>query len=324
MKVVEKLWYSKNIFSILLLPFSYLYLIFYSLHRLLYRLKIKKIFYSPIPVIGVGNITVGGTGKTPFTIELSNILLREGYRPGIVSRGYKGKSKYYPRIVTMDCDPSLVGDEPALIRMKTNCPVVIAPKRSQAIRLLIEKYDCNVIILDDGLQHHALHKDFEIMLMDEARKFGNGFCLPAGPLREPLDRISRLDFLIIHGKSTDSLYSMSLKAENFYNLLDTSITWNSQLFKNKIIYAVAGIGHPKRFFTSLQSLGLQFIEKIFPDHHNYKEKDLIFCKREDLLIMTEKDAIKCKQFAKENYWVLPVSCEINTKFIEDFLKKLKR
>lgn len=332
--MMHKLWYTKNRFSFLLLPLTCVYLLFFHLHKLIYRLRIKKVFHAPVPVLCVGNITVGGTGKTPLTIALAKILLANGFRPGVISRGYKAKSKGFPQVVQPDSDALIVGDEPLLIYRKTLCPVVVSPKRSEAIGLLLRKFDCDIIIADDGLQHHALHRDLEIILVDGDRQFGNRYCLPAGPLRESTNRLLTTDFLLVNGGTNAmqtalerqfsvSCYKLQLSIGHIYNLADPSLIKEAAYFTSKKVYAVAGIGHPERFFNSLRSLGITFVKKVFPNHHAYRERDFSFCSNEDVILMTEKDAVKCQHFVNANYWVLPVTGELSVDFIEDFMTKIR-
>jgi tetraacyldisaccharide 4'-kinase len=353
MRILTRLWYSKNPWIFVLLPLSYIYLSAFKIHKLLYALNIKKIFKSPVPVIGIGNITVGGTGKTPFTIELAKLLLHAGYKPGIISRGYKGRAKEFPKPVTAKSDPDLVGDEPVLIAQRTNCPVVVAPKRSEAVMMLLRDYECDVILADDGLQHHALNKDMEIILIDAKRQYGNGFCLPAGPLREPISRLSSATFLVAsgssakqddtrssvasgssakqddtrssvaNGSSAKQGYTTFLKLDKIYNLKNHHLNFTPSYYQNKTIHAISGIGHPEQFFESLRNLGLNIIEHSFPDHHRFQKKEFMFCKNDDIVIMTEKDAVKCHHFATDNYWVLSVNAVISEPFIRDFMVKIK-
>lgn len=306
----------------LLLPFAYLYQFFFSLNKLLYKIGIKQKYHCPLPVVVIGNITVGGTGKTPFTIELANLLKANGFKPGIISRGYKRKTRK-SQWVTCNSNPLEAGDEPVLIAAKTKCPVAVSIKRSEAIKMLLAKSDCNIILADDGLQHHALKKDVEIVIVDGERKFGNGLCLPAGPLRESLKKLSTVDYIIYNDDLKLHHYSSYLKVGSIYNLLNESHVISKDEIKQYKVHAVAAIGHPDRFFNSLRQLGISFTEHIFPDHYQFKSSDFNFCASDEMIIMTQKDAIKCREFGQINYWVLPVRCEINQNFIDDFLKHLR-
>jgi tetraacyldisaccharide 4'-kinase len=317
-KFIITAWDTRNFLTFLLLPISYLYKLCFQFHKLCYRIGIKKQFVSSLPVIVIGNITLGGTGKTPLTIALVRFLIEQGYQPGIISRGYKGKAKAYPEWVTPASDPYLVGDEPVLIASKTGCPVVVSPQRAKAITMLLEKSRCDLIISDDGLQHHALKKDLEIILVDGERKFGNGWCFPAGPLREPIKRLSNADFVIYYNNRT-SPYFISSYQDAIYNLLEPSLILSTASLSNVTIHAVAAIAYPERFFNSLQQMGLRIKTYVFSDHHQLSEEDLLFCGTDDILIMTEKDAVKCRRFARSNFWVLPIYVEMNSRFKKDFL-----
>lgn len=320
--MLSKLWYSKNPIALLLLPFSYLYQFCYKVHKLIYALGIKKIYRSPVPVIVVGNLTVGGTGKTPFVIALANLLSRQGYKPGIISRGYKGKLKTYPKLITEADDPTQTGDEPAFIVKKTSLPLAISPNRAESIDLLTKSNLCDVIISDDGLQHHAIKKDIEIVLVDGERHFGNRFCLPAGPLRESVKRLNDVDFMVLHQSSLLADYSMTLKTQSIYNLCEPGKKFDYQKYSSVSVHAVAAIGSPNRFFSTLTKLGINFIPHTFKDHHPFRKEDFNFCNDDDLIIMTEKDAIKCKKFARPNFWILPVEACLSDKLVNSLLEKL--
>lgn len=291
------------------------------LHKFIYSSGIKRQYQAAVPVVIVGNLTVGGTGKTPLVIELVQFLQKNNYKPGIISRGYKGKEKKFPKWVLPSSDPKLVGDEPVLISKKTGCPVVIAPKRGQAIAALLAGADCDVIIGDDGLQHHGLKRTIEIVIVDGERGFGNGFCLPAGPLREPITRLSTVDFIIETNTKKEQDFGMRLIPEEIVNIVDHTILDLNQV-KSRTIHAVAGIGHPDRFFNLLITMGLSVIKHPFPDHYQYRSTDFSFCKPSELIIMTEKDAIKCKEFATKNFWMLPVRPQLSQQFLNTFLEKL--
>jgi tetraacyldisaccharide 4'-kinase len=323
MKTLVDHWYSSNPLLRLLLPFSFVYRIGCFFHRFLYRSGIKKKYQTSVPIVVIGNMTVGGTGKTPLVIELAKFLIDHGYQPGIVSRGYKAKGKKFPQRVLPESNPQLVGDEPVLLAIKTACPVVIDPKRGKAVDMLLKQNQCNVIISDDGLQHYGLERHLEIVIVDGERQFGNGFCLPAGPLREPLKRLSRVDFILENTDYSHHFpYTMKFLAEDIVNLVDKDLIFNKAVALEKNIHAVAGIGNPNRFFNMLREMGLPIREHRFPDHYIYREEDFAFCSAEEIIIMTEKDAIKCKSFAKNNYWVLPIRSQVSSEFLSDFFKKL--
>ncbi|MGD9153007.1 MAG: tetraacyldisaccharide 4'-kinase [Gammaproteobacteria bacterium] len=311
-----KIWYRHSILSYLLLPLSWLFWLIIIIRRWLYQKKIKTICHFPVPIIIVGNITVGGTGKTPFVIWLANLLVQQGFRPGIVSRGYKAQNLREPRLITSTSKVTESGDEPLIIARHTNCPIAIAPNRCKAVKLLIEQYNCDIIISDDGLQHYALARDIEIAIVDGQHKFGNGFLLPAGPLREPISRLKSVSFIIYNTIDMHLRPAVMLAAVN-----DSKQHLNIKEILDQTIHAVAGIGNPQRFFATLRNLGLQIIEHPFPDHHNFKPKDIDFG-QDTLVIMTEKDAVKCAQFSDQRHWFLPVNAELEQDFTNNLLSRI--
>jgi tetraacyldisaccharide 4'-kinase len=331
-------WYEKNFLMYFLVPVSFLYRFVIIIHRWMYRSGFKKSFGFALPIIVIGNITVGGTGKTPLVIALAKLLSAKGYKPGIVSRGYKAKTKYFPLLVTEQSDPIAVGDEALLLKLQTNCPVVIAPNRAEAVQLLLQNSDCNIVLCDDGLQHHRLKRDMEIVLIDGERHLGNGFCLPAGPLREPKKRLSSVDFVIFHASHNQqadfshnknctehkdflikTYFTMTLQPGLIYNLMHCELKFSGK--SGTLVHAVTGIGNPKRFFDLLRQMEFEIIEHIFPDHYQFKRQDFSFGENA-IVVMTEKDATKCHKFAQSNYWVLPVNAHLDNNFIDPFFKKL--
>lgn len=310
MKRLDFYWDSLNFISLILLPLSWLFCFISKLRVALYHLGLFKSFKSPVPVIVVGNITVGGTGKTPLIIELVKQLQAMGKKPGVISRGYGGASSTWPQVVDERADAVQVGDEPRLIHLRTACPVVVGPNRQQDIELLLKKYNCDVILSDDGLQHYALQRDLEIVVVDAQRKFGNGFYLPAGPLRESVSRLQKVDMVLLNG-GDDKQISFKLQPQFCIPINKKSVD-NKLLteFKGKTVHAIAGIGHPPRFFNMLHSLGIRVIEHEFSDHASYKQSDVVF---EDKLpvLMTEKDAVKCEGFELTDHWSVPVSIQFS-------------
>ncbi len=305
-----------------LLPFSWLYQSIISIRRFCYQKKIFKMTRFPVPVIIIGNISLGGTGKTPLVIWLANQLKKHGLKPGIVSRGYGGKAKYYPCAVTANSRPAEVGDEPVIIAKQTKCPIYVAPNRVAAVKQLLKDHSCDIIIGDDGLQHYALARDIEVAVIDGERRLGNALCLPAGRLREPPKRLQEVDFIICNGGQVQTgEYLMQLIPADFCSVNKTQTTKTLDYFKNKTLHAVAGIGHPARFFKLLRQLGLTIIEHPFPDHHLFQKNEFNFAK-DQLIVMTEKDAIKCQDFADENYWYLPVQAQLNNTLLAKILAKL--
>lgn len=276
----------------------------------------------------VGNITIGGTGKTPTVYYLANYLHDNGSNPVILMRGYKSK-KSINCVVPKNSDPKIFGDEPVMLANNLACPIVIGTNKAKAVQFIEKEFNPKVIICDDGLQHCALGRDLEILMIDSERYFGNLHFLPLGPLREGLEQLDRVDFIIIKDNLnqqselplelmkvkniSSKLYHLALKPENIYNLSNNKPIIDYSYFN--LVHAVSGIGNNQRFFATLNDLGINTINHAFPDHHDYKLKDLLF--NDDLpIIMTEKDAIKCKAFNLDNCWYLKVIPEIypETKF----------
>lgn len=321
-KILTKLWYKHHKLAYLLLPLSWLYRFVTVLRRYGYKKGIFKSFTAPVPVIVVGNITVGGTGKTPLVIALAHFLRQQGYKPGIVSRGYGGQTASYPWPVDANDNPLQVGDEPLLIAKNTHCPVIVDPKRVRAVQALLYLYACDIIISDDGLQHYALARTIEIAVIDGSRRFGNGYCLPAGPLRESTARLKTVNFRVANGQACADEYTMKLALKSLKNIAlpDQSKTLND--FTGQMVHAVAGIGNPQRFFKALREHGITLIEHEFPDHHAYQPKDLQF--KDNLpIIMTEKDAVKCAVFAKPDCWYLAVEAKLDDEFWLNLNNRLK-
>lgn len=323
MKRLESLWWDRNGFALALLPLSWLFCLLVWLRRLLYRLKIFKTHRLSVPVVVVGNITVGGSGKTPLVIWLAEHFKELGLKPGIISRGYGGSAEYWPQQVLPGSDPAAVGDEPVLIAQRTRCPVSVGPDRVAAA-LAIQRYlDCDVIISDDGLQHYALGRDIEIVVIDGERGFGNEYCLPAGPLRENASRLKSVDMVVSNGTTGPGRFIMQLGNIKVVNLLDSKQTRKLADFKTEqTIYAVAGIGNSERFFKQLENAGIRIERLGFPDHHKYTEDDLQIAGDAPIL-MTEKDAVKCRRFAKPNHWYVQVDAQLHDTFAVRINKLMK-
>jgi tetraacyldisaccharide 4'-kinase len=349
MKKIVDTWYGGTAIS-WLKPFSSLFSFLSSIRRKLYASGRKKVYRSSVPLIVVGNISVGGTGKTPLIIYLARQLISAGYRPGIVSRGYGSKAEAYPFHVKADSQVKDSGDEALLIARNTNCPVVIDADRSEAVKSLEQHYDCNVILSDDGMQHYAMARDIEIAVVDGRRGFGNGYLIPAGPLREKPERLDEVDFIICNGESQLSFnkpaYAMTLEPRHLCHLQTGQIfaiadiiremtnsretikkgiesdveNGGSQVAKHKV-HAIAGIGNPERFFSSLCDCGFDIISHVFDDHHLYTLQDINFDDDYEV-IMTEKDAVKCMPFARKTDWYLSVEAVIDEAFINSMLTKL--
>lgn len=299
-------WYGKSPLATLLRPLSWVYRLLVMLRRGMYSLGLRRVTRLNVPVIVVGNITVGGTGKTPFVIWLAGLLAREGWAPGIVARGYRGQARHWPQQVRPDADPAIVGDEALVLSRRCACPVSVGPDRAAAAEALLHYHGCDIIISDDGLQHYALARDIEIAMVDGVRRFGNGYCLPAGPLREPVRRLERADFTVVTGGAAlRHEYLMTLHASALRNVRRDSQAYAPDKFPHRRFHAVAGIGNPARFFRQLKQLDFGFTEHAFADHHDFSAADLAF--GDDLpVVMTEKDAVKCRRFCHDNCWYLAV------------------
>lgn len=305
---LDAFWYKKHPLSLCLAPLGWLFCSIVGLRRLAYRSGLRKIRWFPLPVIVVGNITVGGTGKTPLVAWLARFLEAQGYRPGIVCRGYRGKASHWPQQVRSDADPQTVGDEAVVLARRGGCPVVADPNRLAAVEALLSHTDCNLVISDDGLQHLALGRHIEIAVVDGIRRHGNGRCLPAGPLREPIARLQEVDLIVTNGLAGRGEYPMKLRAGAAKNVRDEREERPLSRFRETPVHAVAGIGHPERFFEELKHAGLYLIPHAFADHHDYRREDIRFNDRLPV-IMTEKDAVKCVSFAESRHWYIPVEAE---------------
>ena len=317
MNRLEHHWYTRSPWLILLTPVSLVFRIVVSLRRLAYRLSLLPSHRIAVPVIVVGNLTVGGTGKTPLVAWMADYLKEKGYRPGIISRGYGGNARSWPQQVRPDSDPKMVGDEAVLLAGITKCPMAVAPDRVAAANALIAHNDCDVILSDDGLQHYALQRDIELVVIAGVRRFGTGFMMPAGPLREPLKRLKEVDLIVVNGLGGGLEHNMKLKPGAAHSLGDTDKSMALADFRGQTVHAVAGIGNPDRFFRSLRQNGINLEEHPFQDHHLYKKEDISFAD-DKAVIMTEKDAVKCRHFAMENLWYVPVNIEMTAEFCERF------
>lgn len=308
----------------LLLPLSGLFRALSGLRRLAYRWGLLPVARLPVPVIVVGNITVGGTGKTPLTLWLIQALRAAGYRPGIVSRGYGGRQRG-PLAVTPASDPAEVGDEPLMLAQRAQVPVYIGRRRPAAARALLQAHpDTDVIVADDGLQHYALGRDLEIAVVDGVRRFGNGRLLPAGPLRESPRRLDTVDAVVVNGGTTDWLrvaspvYSMRLTPVRLRRLSAPDDVRGLDWLRGRRLDAVAGIGHPERFFELLRGLGAAVTPHPFPDHHGFRPQDL----PAGTVVMTAKDAVKCAAFARADDWVLEVDAVVDPALQTRILNRL--
>ncbi len=323
-------WMRRSLLAWLLLPLGLLFAGLSALRRGLYRQGFLKSIRLSRPVIVVGNVTVGGSGKTPLTLWLVDALIKRGYRPGIISRGYGGSVSAGGgmRQVLPTDNPAQTGDEPLLMARRGLCPVWIGRDRAAVgLALLAAHPDVDVLVTDDGLQHYRLARDVEIVVMD-TRGAGNGFPLPAGPLREPLSRIRRVQALVFNGGRPDSripgdvpAFAMCLTGRTFQNLVGPGLHCDAASFAGKRVEALAGIGHPQRFFDHLASLGVTASDHPFPDHHAYTAADLNF-PGADVLLMTEKDGVKCAALAPAHAWVLRVDAEVDAALVQLIVEKL--
>ncbi|MDD5035608.1 MAG: tetraacyldisaccharide 4'-kinase [Methylococcaceae bacterium] len=318
---LQQRWYEQRP-PLSLVALSGLFRAAVVLRRLAYHRGWKPAERLPVPVIVVGNLTVGGTGKTPLTIWLAQFLAAQGFKPGVISRGYGGRKQKKPRPVFSDSDPREVGDEPVLIARRTACPVYVFPRRAEAGRALLAACACDILVADDGLQHYALARDVEIAVVDGERRHGNGYCLPAGPLREPMERLAEADLIVCQGRAQVNEFELSLNGDEAVNLADERIRKPLTECRGMKLSAIAGIGNPGRFFARLRQAGLDFEEHPFPDHHDYTPQELSFGD-EGALLMTEKDAVKCRAFAGPHHWYVPVRAELPPGFGEKILQRLK-
>lgn len=318
---LDKVWYKELAAGRWLIFFSTIYRAIIGCRRFLYRTGWLKQHKLAVPVIIVGNITVGGTGKTPLIIWLAQLLQAHGFKPGLISRGYGGRSETWPQRVTNDSDVKRVGDEAMLIARRTSCPMVVGPDRVKAAELLLTDNQCDVILSDDGLQHYALGRDIEIAVVDGERLFGNGHCLPAGPLREPISRIKEVDCVVVNGtQAEDHQFSMVLEGLTAINLVSGEVK-PLQDFAAVECHAVAGIGNPGRFFTLLEEAGIVCWAHAFPDHYAFQPGDIEF--NAEPVLMTEKDAVKCMAFAKNTHWYVPVAAVVEPDFANQILYLLR-
>ncbi len=310
---LESFWDTVNPVSLALLPLSLLFASAVAVRRILYRVGLRRVQRSTAPVLVVGNLTVGGTGKTPLVIWLADYLRGRGWRPGIVARGYGGRARFWPQQVRSDSDPAMVGDEAVLLAAATRCPVCVGPDRPAAVAALLEHTDIDLVLSDDGLQHYALGRDLEIAVIDGRRRLGNGFMLPAGPLREPASRLRAADLVVANGPVGPGEYAMSLQRPRVRELRADRVVQLAE-FAGCRVHAVAGIGNPLRFFELLTDAGVQIEAHPFPDHHVFRATDLVFDDGLPIL-MTAKDAVKCRRILCRDCWVVDISVQPDDAFI---------
>ncbi len=323
----HRVWYEGGAGYWVLLPLSALYWLLVKLRRLLYMSGVFTSKNVGVPVIVVGNITVGGTGKTPVSVWLARSLAERGFRPGIVSRGYGGSKSSSPMRVDAASDPSVVGDEPVLLAKRSACPIAVDRNRVRAAEMLVED-GVDLIISDDGLQHYRLKRSYEICVIDGARWLGNRFVLPAGPLRETAYRLSGVDQILVNGRLRDECETAKEQNAIEFGLvasegcrLNASLSRPIERFANMTVHGVAAIGNPKRFFDLLRAQGMQVIEHAFPDHALISSASLNFDDEFDIL-MTEKDAVKMGSALSDRFWYVPVELEMDPLLAGPWLEQI--
>jgi len=313
-------WYGRHPVSLALLPLSWLYCGVAMLRRYLYRSGRLEMRRLPCPVVVVGNLTVGGAGKTPLVLRLAELAVERGLRPAILTRGYRGRGQEWPRTVSPGDDPDLVGDEPLLLARRGVCPVIAGPDRVADAQVAIASHGCDLILCDDGLQHYRLARDLEVAVIDGERGLGNGRCLPAGPLREPASRLATVD-VVIHNGGSGAGHRFNLVPGPVVNLLNPTRTRPLSDFSGQRVTAVAGIGNPVRFFDLLRAHGILVEEWPYPDHHPYSAADVAAWPPGPVL-MTEKDAVKCAKFRGADHWYFPVRARPDPAFVSTLFARL--
>lgn len=317
---IERFWYSSPSKVRWFLPINFLFMTLAKIKRMLYSLGILKTEYFEHPVIVVGNITVGGTGKTPFIAQLIALLTKQKIRVGIVSRGYHAGNCDFPHQVSISDSAQFVGDEAYMLVHAVDVPLVIDPNRCRAVKHLIQANQVDIILSDDGLQHYRMGRQVEILLFDALREFGNRLMLPFGPLREPVSRLRGVDLRIANGEDSNNIADFTVALDSVSLVqLSTGSDFELNHFSNKMINAITGIGHPERFFNSLAKVCKIKSESSYPDHHPFSSQD--FEKfGEELVVMTEKDASKCFPFAKSTWYYLKVEMRFDTELKSQLLK----
>ncbi|WP_205343051.1 tetraacyldisaccharide 4'-kinase [Denitrificimonas caeni] len=322
---IVQAWYHGHPALSLLWPLEQLYRWIVKRKRARFVNGDSAAYRASVPVIVVGNITVGGTGKTPLILWLIEQCRVRGLRVGVVSRGYGACPAHFPWTVKATDSAEQAGDEPLLIVQRSGVPLVIAPERAQAVQQLLAEHSVDIILSDDGLQHYGLARDLELVLIDAARGLGNQRCLPAGPLREPVERLHSVDAVLFNGALQDSTsgFAMQLQPTELVHVRSGRREPLSYFPAQQKMHAVAGIGNPQRFFKTLEGLNWQTIAHAFADHAQFTAQDLQFA--DDLpVVMTEKDAVKCREFAADNCWYLAVAAQPSPAFARWFTEQLKR
>ena len=321
-RLLDEMWYGRRrSWGRRLAPLSVPFAAAVRVRRALFRRGLRRSHRVGAPVVVVGNIAVGGTGKTPLVVWLVRCLRDHGFRPGVICSGYRGTARDWPRHVHVDSDPAEVGDEAVLVAKRCGCPVTAGRDRVAAARALLRGSDCDIVVSDDGLQHYRLARDIEIAVLDGERRHGTGWCLPAGPLREPVARLASVDFVVAKGRARQGEYRMDLTGRTLRLAADDAVAIDAAELSAGPVHAVTGIGNPASFFARLQDLGLRVIPRELPDHHPFSAADLEF-HDERPVVMTEKDAVKCRGFAGRNHWYLPVDAEVDAGFESDLMARL--
>ena len=320
-QIFNNQYYKKSNWIYLLIPISIFFYFFSNLKKYLYKNGFLKTIKIKVPVLIIGNITLGGTGKTPLALDLIEKFLKKGLNPALISRGYGGTTKNIIEVFELS-NVSTVGDEALFIKAKSKIPVFIGKDRVGAAQNLLKKYPkTSIIISDDGLQHHRLARDYEIIVVDSQRQFGNGLIFPAGPLRDGISKLKQVNAVVYKGASSNSnSYQMKYITKHFKNLLTNKKTKFDGIQDKKIV-AITAIGNPESFFSTLEGYDLEFKKVTYNDHYLFNKND--FIKYADYnIVMTEKDAIKCKKFATKNFWVLPLEIKVDERLFRNILKKV--
>ncbi len=322
--LLEAVWYGNNPLKWLLWPLSWVYTVVVIVRRRLYRLGLLKSERVDVPVVIVGNLSVGGTGKTPVVIWLAQRLRERGYRPGVICSGYGGGSETWPQWVEADSDAGAVGDEAVLLARRAGCPVVAGRDRVAAAKQLLERAQIDILLADDGLQHYRLRRDVELAVVDGVRGLGNGWCLPAGPLREPPSRLREVDAVIVNGGRWGhaGVFRADMAVTAVTRLLDGAAGRLAD-FEGRTVHAVAAIGHPQRFFDLLEDQGLIVEPHPLLDHAELTAADLRFAEP-GAVVITEKDAVKCREIAHDDVWCVAAELKFDAQDGERFLRVLAR
>lgn len=312
---LQQLWYGGSCWAVLLMPLSWLFGLLVTLRRACFEVGVFRIHRLDKPVVVIGNLTVGGTGKTPLVIWLTHVLQAQGTTVAVITRGYGGEARSWPQRVTAESDPKLVGDESVLIAQHTGAIVVAGPDRVASGRLAIAA-GAELIISDDGLQHYRLHRDAEVLVVDSSRGVGNGYLLPAGPLREPLSRLQQVDLIMINQRGGAQLPDLKIPTIAYQVKLGSLRAIHSGVVRSideicgQQVHVVTAIGHPHSFIAALEQCGLRVDSRIYPDHALLRKQDIEF--GDDLpVLMTEKDAVKCQHIADLRHWAVTITVHFN-------------